>query len=739
MKFHELWIKKYIKYNLNIKNIIKLLNNNGFEIKFLKLSNNKYYIFEKIISYKKIYNNLICIKIKYINKIYKIYIKNIKENIINKYIILYKNELKEKKFKYKKIQYYNNYIYILYKIKKKKKKIIKYINNNNIYEINIPYNKLYCNNIYSLSREISLLINKKINYYKNNIIKKKNKYELKINNINKNIINYKYLIIKNIKNIKKKIILKKFKKLKFLNIKIKYNILDVINLILIEFGQKNFILDLDKINKNNINKYNIIINKNIFLYQNIKKYYINKNTKNILILSPLFKYRYILKKNYIFNNNVLNKYISNNNSNIQNISLLKISSIIKKIYKGIIYKIKTKKNINIKNKFFIIKYKYIYNKIGIKINKIKIINILKQLNYKIIKKKYYALHLYIPKWRTDITIKENIIKDIINILNINKIPNNSFNTDININYKNNNKYKINKIKNILINKGYKEVINFIFTNKKKESIYFKKINNVKIYNPISQKNKLLRKSLLPNIIDNLLYNSLRKQETIKFFELGKCYYTNNNKIYKNYKLISIIYGYKKKNLWYSKDKLFNFYDIKGDLEYILIKQNKYIYLDIKKSNYLFLDKKYNANILLNKKKIGYIGMINEKVKNFFSLKYQTFLFEINIKYIINKTKNKIKKISKYINNIKDITLIINKNISIHKIINTCLLRFNKIIEKINIIKIYNNKLLKINKQKNITLRFNIKQKNKNFNKKDTNKIITKCKLFLKKKFSALIY
>ncbi len=140
---------------------------------------------------------------------------------------------------------------------------------------------------------------------------------------------------------------------------------------------------------------------------------------------------------------------------------------------------------------------------------------------------------------------------------------------------------------------------------------------------------------------------------------------------------------------------------------------------------------------LKKKKIGYIGMLNKKIQHKYSFKYPVFLFEIKIKNILFKKKINIKKISKYQNNIRDITLIIDKKIPIDNLIKLCKSINEKIIKKINIIKIYNNNLKKI-KKKNITLRLNIQDNNKTLKTKEINNIIYICKKKLKKKFNAII-
>lgn len=134
-----------------------------------------------------------------------------------------------------------------------------------------------------------------------------------------------------------------------------------------------------------------------------------------------------------------------------------------------------------------------------------------------------------------------------------------------------------------------------------------------------------------------------------------------------------------------------------------------------------------------------MGMLNKKIQKKYSFKYPLFLLELKIKKILFKKNIKIKKISKYQKNKRDITLTIKQNINICNIIKTCISINKNLIKKINIIKIYNNKILTKNKEKNITLRLNIQDNKKTLNINILNNIIKKCKKILIKKFNALIY
>ncbi len=747
MKFPITCIKKYFTKKIDFTKIKKIFNNNGFETKnkinFKKILNNKYFIKIKIKNF--IFNKNkkeIFIKILNKKKIKIIFKENDKKLLYNSKILIFKKDFKK-----------SNKIYIS-KIKQKKNILIlhrkknffikKIIEKNSYLEINIPYNRKDCYNIIGLSREISILNNKK-KFFKYSYIKTpKFNFSLTSKIPYKN---YKYLIFK-IKYKKKEI--SKYITSNFDNIvkKEKNFFINIINSIIIEYGQIIKIYNLNLFTKkkkiNNIsllNKINKFLNKkkqkNLLKFKNTSNILLNKT---LIIIAPLLKINLIEKINN--KKNILYKYISNTDNNAQTLSIIKFIKIIKNIY-SIKIKKKFLKREDIPNKKIKLHYSKVRKILGFKIKKKKIINILEKIYCLIIKKKKKKITIKIPEWRNDLFIEEDIIEEIIKIYGYNKIPEQPPSTQLHISNKTNIYHRnINNIKNILINKEYKEIINFHFSNKKKEKIILiKNKKQIKLKNSFSKKISILRTSLIPGLINTLKYNLKRQNNRIKIFEIGTCYYiSKKKKIKQNIFMSAINYGYKFIEHWNLKNnRIFNFYDIKGDLEYLIKKNNNINIFNQKSSNIPFLEKKQNLRISINKKNIGFLGKLNFKIQNKLHIKYPIFLFEINLKKLLNiKKKKKDIFISKYPLNIRDITVIINKNISVNEILNQCISTNNSIYIESYIISIFSNNKLKLCNEKNITIRLIIQNNNKTLNEKEITKLINCLKEKLIKNFNARI-
>jgi phenylalanyl-tRNA synthetase beta chain len=136
--------------------------------------------------------------------------------------------------------------------------------------------------------------------------------------------------------------------------------------------------------------------------------------------------------------------------------------------------------------------------------------------------------IYIPNHRHDIRNNNDISEEVARAIGYDNIK------AQNINISSKNKTNIVteneiKLKNILINNGFSEVINNPFVS------YSNDISIV-VDNPLDSNKKYLRTNLKNSLIQNLIYNERRQKDIIKLFEVSDIY--NNSNSFK--KVIGII-------------------------------------------------------------------------------------------------------------------------------------------------------------------------------------------------------
>ena len=126
----------------------------------------------------------------------------------------------------------------------------------------------------------------------------------------------------------------------------------------------------------------------------------------------------------------------------------------------------------------------------------------------------------VPSYRHDIANLNDISEEIARAIGYDNIKSKSF--EINLNNNINDNFEENKLKALLIENGFSEVINSPFeSNAEKDSIV--------VDNPLDSNRQFLRTNLKDSLIKNLLYNERRQQDSVKLFEISDIYVKPNSK------------------------------------------------------------------------------------------------------------------------------------------------------------------------------------------------------------------
>tara|TARA_B100001287_G_scaffold276849_1_gene290054 strand:+ start:6014 stop:7921 length:1908 start_codon:yes stop_codon:yes gene_type:complete len=124
--------------------------------------------------------------------------------------------------------------------------------------------------------------------------------------------------------------------------------------------------------------------------------------------------------------------------------------------------------------------------------------------------------LKVPAYRNDVENINDIAEEIARAMGYDNIGLDSF--KISINDQLNLNFEEKKIKKLLIDNGFYEVINnpFVSANEMK---------SISIDNPIDSNKKFLRTSLKESLLQNLLYNERRQHDSVKLFEIADVYFS----------------------------------------------------------------------------------------------------------------------------------------------------------------------------------------------------------------------
>jgi len=141
--------------------------------------------------------------------------------------------------------------------------------------------------------------------------------------------------------------------------------------------------------------------------------------------------------------------------------------------------------------------------------------------------------IIVPAYRSDIETQNDLAEEIARIIGYDNIAKNELNMP-KVKISNNHDIE-NKLRYLLLDKGFNEVINPPFISSGSDY-------SIIVDNPLDSNKKYLRTTMTDSLLDNLTYNERRQKDSIKLFEISDIYTSNNNKINKTRKLAIIASG-----------------------------------------------------------------------------------------------------------------------------------------------------------------------------------------------------
>lgn len=336
----------------------------------------------------------------------------------------------------------------------------------------------------------------------------------------------------------------------------------------------------------------------------------------------------------------------------------------------------------------------------------------------------------IPYFRTDLVIQEDIVEEIgrlYGFCNLNPTPILAPNT---IGRKSKKRILEDKIKNILLNLGLYEITTYSFIGGsiiKKSKMNTQ--NTVKILNPLGEEFSIMRKSLIPNIIEVLSKNLNYKNEDLLVYELGNTFHTVENYEVPLEKKRLVIGSYGKYDFYYIKDVIINLFNVLNIKNIEFIKNNCIDYFH----------PGVCADILANGEKVGEIGQISYDVCKNFSIKKNIFVCEIDIEKIRDKVSliKIYEPIIKYPAVKRDLAIIMDKDIDSGRIEKIFKNNSNNLLKNIELFDIYTGN--QINKgKKSMAYKLTFQSKEKTLVDEDINSLIDNMLFDLKEQLGAYL-
>lgn len=285
--------------------------------------------------------------------------------------------------------------------------------------------------------------------------------------------------------------------------------------------------------------------------------------------------------------------------------------------------------------------------LGVDFTAEKIIDLLESIEISCQKKDGDTLIATPPSFRIDIEREADLVEEVARLYGYNNIPATLPKVDLSYPEQESNRLRRLALAEALTSIGYSEAINYSFNSQKNVemmdiSASDARFKSVKLLNPLSEDQAVMRTTLLPGLLDNVKRNINHQKTAVKLFELGKVFFPteNNRQPLEKTMLSGLLSGSRhgESSSLHFKQEPVDIYDVKGCVEFIIGEMQLGQISESETVGFVppqegeeepYAVKGFSLNIIANTVKIGSLGKVKPEVLRRFSIKHDVYYFDLD--------------------------------------------------------------------------------------------------------------
>ena len=236
----------------------------------------------------------------------------------------------------------------------------------------------------------------------------------------------------------------------------------------------------------------------------------------------------------------------------------------------------------------------------------------------------------------------------------------------------------------LVDRDYQEVITFSFVSSAWERTLRNVPEPIKVLNPIASNLDVMRTTLLGGLIDSLRTNVNRKQERVRIFETGACFFRESERIEQPLRIGGLAFGAAQPVQWDGGKRDVDFFDVKGDVEALASP----LIVRTEPATHPAFHPGRCARVLIEGKASGWLGELHPRLVREFELPGAAVAFEIDQEALAGQPLPTAKNVSKLPVVRRDIAVVVAEDVSGQAVIDTLQSEKPAFVEEIALFDVY---------------------------------------------------
>jgi len=277
-----------------------------------------------------------------------------------------------------------------------------------------------------------------------------------------------------------------------------------------------------------------------------------------------------------------------------------------------------------------------------------------------------VFHVEVPSYRNDISMEADLVEEVARMYGLDKIPSTLPTMPMTSGRLTPMQARLREIRHLLSDLGLHETITYTLTSLDYVDDFntFHKNETIQLMSPLSEERSVVRKSVIPSLLQATAYNLSHAQKNILLFELSKTYAWNEE----IQNLAIALSGVYHENKWQQTIKNVDFYVAKGLVEKVLAcygLDERRCRLERVSKEESCLHPSRSANIYVGKDYVGFVGQVHPNTAKKYDVQ-ETYVAQLNLTKLaqIKTSKVKFTSIPLYPSVTRDIAVVVKDDVAV---------------------------------------------------------------------------
>lgn len=356
-----------------------------------------------------------------------------------------------------------------------------------------------------------------------------------------------------------------------------------------------------------------------------------------------------------------------------------------------------------------------------------------------------------PSYRMDITSEVDLLEEVARLFGYDRINTTLPEATLSPGLEGRFSELKRKVTGVLAGNGLIEVINYSFISRKAFGSTGRKYDKgVEILNPLSEDQAVMRRSLIPSLVENLRYNISRKNADVRIFEIAPIFIPEDDQESKpeegrlpleKWKVSGLLYGTRWGRSWNLPAEEVDFFDAKGVVERLVNGLGGRAPMKTAPAGGETTGRVFHpgkaATVSIAGRQAGVIGELHPDLLTFFDIPRPACVFELDLEILASATGavRRYRSLPRFPESTRDVAFIVGTEIPYGEILTAIEKLDAKLIEKVELFDVYYGRKIPAGKR-SMALRVRYRSKDRTLLQAEVDDIHSKVISELTSRFSA---